>query len=319
MLHSTPFRGIGRSKPSIPGHAVGKLLGRGASADVYLVVSQQTGARLACKCIRKTSVSSAQGTNRLLSEILALKSLTHPNIVSLQSVLENDSYYFVLVEYCEGGTLEHQIHTKRSLSESLCREIFVQLMSGIAFCHSRQIAHRDLKPSNILVTTFPAVKIGDFGLAGLTGGAGLMSTLCGTIAFLAPEVFAGPYDALAADVWSAGIVLYSMLTGRIPWRCRNQQELIREAAAGPQDIPCVSAPCNDLLKKMINPDPAKRPKAGAVLEHPWMKGGSEVLHAQMPTALPPLTTIGRPQQTQEPTKRRKATGRLKLTFDIPSE
>jgi BR serine/threonine kinase len=318
MLHSTPFRSLGRSKPTIPGHAVGKLLGRGASADVYLVVSQQTGARLACKCIRKSSVSSTQGSNRLFSEILALKSLAHPNIVGLQSVLENETYYFVLVEYCEGGTLEHQIHTKRSLSESLCREIFAQIMSGIVFCHSRQIAHRDLKPSNILVTTFPTIKISDFGLAGLTSGAGLMSTLCGTIAFLAPEVFSGPYNAFAADVWSAGIVLYSMLTGRIPWRCRNQQELIREAASGPQDIPCVSALCNDLLKKMINPDPAKRLKAGAVVDHPWMKGGPEVLHSQSPM-LPPLAPIGRPQQNQEQSKRRKATSRLKLTFDIPSE
>jgi serine/threonine protein kinase len=318
MLHSGALRAFGRSKPTIPGHAIGKLLGRGASADVYLVVSHQTGARLACKCIKKSSISGTHGNNRIVSEIFALKSLAHPNIVGLQSVLENENYYFVLVEYCEGGTLEHQIHTKRSLSECLSREIFIQIMSAIAFCHSRQIAHRDLKPSNILVTTFPAVKISDFGLAGLTSGAGLMSTLCGTIAFLAPEVFTGPYDGFAADIWSAGVVLYSMLTGRIPWRCRNQQELIREAASGPQDIPCVSGQCNDLLKKMINPDPTRRLTAGGVLEHPWMKSNAEVGRA-INVPLPPLPVFGRPQQAQDQAKRRKAAGRLKLTFDVPSE
>jgi serine/threonine protein kinase len=147
-----------------------------------------------------------------------------------------------------------------------------------------------------------------------------MSTLCGTSAVLAPEVFSGPYDGLEADLWSAGIVLYSMLTGRIPWRCRNQQELIREARAGPDDIPGVSSQCNDLLKKLINPDPTRRPKAASVVEHPWMKEGAVIAHqVGAATALPPLPLYGRPQQAQEQAKRRKPTGRLKLTFDVPSE
>jgi BR serine/threonine kinase len=310
---------LARSRPNIPGHAIGKLLGRGACAEVYLVVSHQTGARLACKCIKKSSVATTQGNNRLISEIIALKSLSHANIVGLHSVMENDSYYFVLMDYCEGGTLEHQISVKKSLSESLCRDLFIQIMSGISYCHSRHIAHRDLKPSNILITTFPNVKISDFGLAGLTNGAGLMSTLCGTVAFLAPEVFSGPYDGFAADVWSAGIVLYSMLTGRIPWRCRNQQELLREAKAGPGDIPLASPQCNDLLKKMINPEAGKRPTASSVLEHPWMKALQEPVFPVAPPVLPRLSLLGGRQQQPEQVKRRKNARPLRLTFDVPSE
>jgi BR serine/threonine kinase len=318
MLHAVPLRGLGRSAPTIPGHAIGKLLGRGASASVYLVVSHQTGAREACKCIPKSSVGSAHGARRVVSEILALKALAHPSIVALHSVLEDEAHYFVLVEYCEGGTLEHQIASKRSLSESLSREVFVQIMGALAYCHSRSIAHRDLKPSNILVTAFPSVKISDFGLAGLAGRGGLMTTLCGTIGFLAPEVFSGLYDALAADVWSAGVLLYAMLTGRIPWRCRNQQELIREAGAGPPGIPCLSAHCNDLLRRMIEPEPARRLRAAQVLEHAWLKG-AEPAAAISAAPRPALPALGARPPAQDQAKRRKNTGRLKLTFDDPSE
>jgi serine/threonine protein kinase len=206
----------------------------------------------------------------LIREIHALKSLSHVNIVRLDSVIESDRQYFILVDLCEGGSLERELASKSYLDESSARDIFRQVMEGLAYCHSLGIAHRDLKPSNILITKFPNIKISDFGLSGLNSSEGL-STLCGTMSFLAPEVLRGPYDGFAADIWSAGVLLSTMLTGKIPWRGRNQAEMIPEMLAGPREIPNVSCACNELIARMANPVVGARPKAADVLQHPWFK------------------------------------------------
>jgi serine/threonine protein kinase len=317
----TAFKASSRSRPRIPGYTVGKLLGRGASADVYLVVDEKTGARLACKCILKTSVQDASGNKMLIREILALKALSHPHIVSLNTVVENDQFYCVLMELCEGGTLEQQIAIKTNLDEATARNIFQQIISALEFCHSKNVAHRDLKPSNILLTTFPNVKVTDFGLAILAGNQELMSTVCGTIAFLAPEVLQGPYDGLAADIWSSGVLLYTMLAGRIPWRASNQAQLMAEIRHGPQDIPSVSPHCNDLIRRMLSLSPGGRPSAVQVLKHQWLNG------APSPYLICPAArgqTAPRPQiaskiETVSAAPRRHRAPKLHLSFDIRPE
>jgi serine/threonine protein kinase len=311
-----------RSRPRIPGYTVGKLLGRGASADVYLVVDEKTGARLACKCILKASIQQASGNKMLMREILALKALSHPQVVHLTAVSETDQYYCVIMELCEGGTLEQQIALKKSLDESVCRTIFQQILSALEFCHSKNVAHRDLKPSNILITIFPNIKITDFGLAALSTNQELMSTVCGTIAFLAPEVLQGPYDGLAADIWSSGVLLYTMLTGKLPWRVSNQTQLMTAIRRGPEDILSVSPHCNDLIRSMLSLNPGNRPSSKQILGHPWVSGvpGPNPYGAspapRSSTAQRPSITTKIPTETPAQAQRKRNTLRLHLSFEF---
>ena len=262
---------MSRRRPKIEGYSIGKLLGRGSFADVYLVVDQKTGTRLACKCIDKTSVADARGHQRLNREINALKALSHPHIVNLHSIVEGKRYYGVLMEFCEGGSLSEYIATEKRLDEKIAQNVFKQIMEALSFCHDKGVAHRDLKPSNIMINTFPNVKIADFGLANLMGDEGMMSTVCGTIAFLAPEVFLGNYNGCAADVWSAGVLLYTMLVGKLPWKGTSQVQIQQEMAKGPPNIDNVSEACNDLIKAMMTVDPKKRITAPEVLRHYWYR------------------------------------------------
>lgn len=264
------------SKPHLHGYSVGKLLGRGSYASVYLVVNQKNGAQLACKCIRKSSIPAASGNKLLKQEISALQKLQHKNIVALHSVHESEKSIYVLTELCEGGSLEEKIVASKNLDEDTSRIIFIQIMNALAYCHESGFAHRDLKPSNILITNFPEIKISDFGLSGMMGTSNMMSTACGTILFTAPECFSGHYDAVASDIWSSGVVLYTLLTGRVPWKSTNQAQMLQEMMQGPENISNVSPECNEVIRAMLNPDPTQRPKSKDVLNSPWMKKKASV-------------------------------------------
>ena len=323
---------MSRSRPKISGYTVGKLLGKGASAEVYLVVNQKTGAKLACKCVPKSS----HVDERLRREVAALKSLSHPHIVNLHSVMDNEKFYYILMELCEGGTLSERIASSRKLDEETAKTIFLQIMQALEFCHPKGVAHRDLKPSHIMITEFPNVKIADFGLSNLIGD-GMLSTVCGTIAFQAPEVFHGNYNGCAADVWSAGVLLYTMVVGKIPWTSGNQIQMEQEFLRGAPAVEHVSGTCNDLIKAMINPDPKKRVTAADVLRHPWFMGP----RTTTPPAMKPERSVSildadprrksttsvesarrgalTPDARHSKVQKRTTTPKLKLSFEISQE
>lgn len=278
-------------RPHIPGYTTGKLLGRGAFANVYMVVSQSNGARFACKSFNRSTITDPlKETKMLKQEINALKTLSHPNIIKLNSIVETESYFCVLMELCEGGSLDTEIAKRQKFDESTAKIVFKQILEALQLCHSRDIAHRDLKPSNILITRFPTIKLSDFGLSGIMGSSNLMSTQCGTIVFSAPECFTGHnYNGVAADIWSSGVLLYTMLTGKIPWRSTSQIQLLTDMKNGPPPIADVSNECNQMIKLILNEIALNRPSASQLLTHPWITGKS------IPNSLPvrnqtPVTT-----------------------------
>lgn len=256
-------------KPHVPGYSIGKSLGRGAFANVWLAVEKKTGNRLACKCILKSGYLNADGYKNIKNEIEALKTLTHPNIIKLVSLYETNESFCVFMELCEEGTLEELIVKKKTLPENLAQNIFRQIISALEYCHAKGFAHRDLKPSNILIHSLPDIRVSDFGVSGTISGSGLMSTICGTIYYSAPECMDGQYNGPAADMWSCGIVLYSMLKGNIPWKSKMQGDLIAEMENGVPNIAGVSEEVNNLIKKLTNLDPMSRPTASDVLHDPW--------------------------------------------------
>ena len=264
-------------KPQIPGFSIGKSLGRGAFANVWLAVEKKTGQRLACKCIPKSGYVNSDCYKNIKQEIEALKSLTHPNIIKLVSLYETSESFCVFMELCEEGTLEELIVRKKTLPETLVQIIFKQIISALDYCHSKGFAHRDLKPSNILIHNLPNIRVSDFGVSGTISGTGLMSTICGTIYYAAPETNGGAYNGPAADMWSCGIVLYVMLKGVIPWKSKMQGDLTVEMEKGVPHIDGASEEVNDLIQQLTNLDPSLRPSAADVLKHRWFQLSSNKL------------------------------------------
>ncbi|XP_076036812.1 serine/threonine-protein kinase Chk1-like [Oratosquilla oratoria] len=153
---------------------------------------------------------------KIVREISIHRRLDHMNIVSFFGEQRDTKFVYIYLEYVSGGTLEDRIKP-RGMDESKIQFYFNQLITGVKYLHSQQVAHRDLKPENLLLSTNEDLKIGDFGLAVEFGKDRHLWEVCGTSGYIAPEVFTGRYRGEPADVWSCGIILFRLLTGQKPW------------------------------------------------------------------------------------------------------
>ncbi|XP_076036808.1 uncharacterized protein LOC143022471 [Oratosquilla oratoria] len=188
-----------------------KLLGRGSFGSVYLVKDTTTEVQCARKSIRMTGLKSQ------VKEISIHRRLDHKNIVSFFGEQRDTKFVYIYLEYVSGGTLEDRIEP-RGMEENKVQFYFNQLITGVKYLHSQQVAHRDLKPENLLLSTNEDLKIGDFGLAVEFRKDRHLWEVCGTSGYIAPEVFTGRYRGEPTDVWSCGIILFRLLTGQKPWK-----------------------------------------------------------------------------------------------------
>lgn len=223
-------------------------------------------------------------------EIEALKSIHHPNVISYYGLYESTTSINILMELCEEGTLEDLIVKRHRLQESLAQIIFKQIIVALNFCHEKGFAHRDLKPSNILISDLPSIRLSDFGVSGSISGNGLMSTICGTVYYTAPECASGHYNGQQADMWSCGVVLYVMITGKLPWDSKMQGDLRMKMEKGVDEVPGISDECNQLIKMLLNIDPDQRPTARDVLTGPWLSTSPDKLLSKNYQLQKPKTT-----------------------------
>ena len=289
----------------------------GGSSEIYIVESKKFQQVYVGKVINVNQRNMEQQWKSFNSETNALMHLNNPNIIRMYDHFRVGTQFFVILEYCAHGSLSDKIPVNRGLTIIQFREIASQIVSALAFCHSKNIAHRDIKASNVLFDQYGRAKLSDFGLSGIMGNENLMSTQCGTFLFAAPECFAGHnYNGVAADIWSSGVLLFTMLTGKIPWRGSSQLQLINDMKKGPSPIPGVSAECNNLIKLALDITPSNRPSASELLKHPWfsatkipvsMKEPTNKVSSSQPNVSPVI-------KTATPTKKVQASGPLKLNF-----
>lgn len=197
-------------------YSILKLLGKGASGEVFLVKEDVTQCNYAMKVVALPDKHRSGVYTRLKREIDILKKMNNDRIVKLYRMLKGTSSIFLICEYVAGGDLFDRIALDDVLSEADAKHYFKQTVEGLLYCHAQEVYHRDIKPENIMITAADSVKIADFGLSRVkTPTTVLFDTMVGTLNYVAPELLQQkPYDAAKCDVWSMGIMLYVMLSGR---------------------------------------------------------------------------------------------------------
>lgn len=260
-------------------------IGSGAFSEVKLCVHKATQEKRAVKVIHKAYLYLDQyNENHELREISILTNLVHPNILRCYEIFEDHFKFYLVTELCEGGTLFEKIKEFQSLNEEHISNLMFQILSAVTYCHDdKNVIHRDLKPENILLEEKTGgfnIRISDFGSACYFDPGKKLQKSLGTPYYIAPEVIHGDYDE-KCDIWSCGIILYMLLTGKPPYKGTNSKSILSLIKSSPfifteDNYPHISAPAKDLLKKMLIIDPKQRISASEALNHPWLQSSLQV-------------------------------------------
>ena len=250
----------------------GRIIGRGAFGKVNIGLNILTGRIVAIKSFNKKNISNEKAKNKILYETNLMRGLYHPAVTKILETFETEQYMLIIMEYISGGNLQSFVKKRRKLCEKTSRILFRQLIQGIKYIHSKGIAHRDIKLENILLDLNNIVKICDFGVGKLTYKGQKLLDQCGTPVYMAPEIIKGEgYEGFPVDIWSAGVALYIMLSGKIPFNRDKTHDLQSAILNLPyKNIDDISDSANNLLKNILEKDPLKRYTPDQILEHPWM-------------------------------------------------
>eukprot|EP00347_Sterkiella_histriomuscorum_P006616 403352090 len=243
----------------------------GTFGKVRLGTHMLTGEKVAIKILEKDKIKDQADVERVTREIHILKIVRHPNVVQLYEIIETSRQLFLIMEYASGGELFDFIVKRKRLQEPDACKFFQQIISGVEYIHKIKICHRDLKPENLLLDEKNNIKIVDFGLSNTYKKGELLKTACGSPCYAAPEMIAGKkYQGLISDVWSCGIILYAMSCGYLPFEDPNTNKLYKKILNCDYLLPgFISAPCKDLIKKILNTDPNTRISIRDLKNHEW--------------------------------------------------
>ena len=253
-------------------YKIGKVMGKGAFGKVNLAIHRLSEKFVALKSINKTYLSEEASKRKVMQEFNILRRTRHRNIVRLYESFETQQHIVFVMEICGAGDLLTYVRRRRKLKEDVAKHVFRQIIEGLKYCHSKNILHRDIKLDNILLTSEGDVKICDFGVSKLVKKGEIMTEQCGTPAYIAPEVFENKgYEGYASDAWSAGVVLYAMLYGTVPFKASNMTELQKQITKCQTTFKDeISEEAISLLKGILERDPTKRLTTTEILRHPWM-------------------------------------------------
>uniref|UniRef100_A0A3Q1G3C9 non-specific serine/threonine protein kinase n=1 Tax=Acanthochromis polyacanthus TaxID=80966 RepID=A0A3Q1G3C9_9TELE len=255
-------------QPHIGNYRLLKTIGKGNFAKVKLARHVLTGKEvdLCVICI-----------SQLFREVRIMKMLNHPNIVKLFEVIETEKTLYLVMEYASGGEVFDYLVAHGRMKEKEARAKFRQIVSAVQYCHQKCIVHRDLKAENLLLDADMNIKIADFGFSNEFTLGNKLDTFCGSPPYAAPELFQGKkYDGPEVDVWSLGVILYTLVSGSLPFDGQNLKELRERVLRGKYRIPFyMSTDCENLLKKFLILNPSKRGSLEQIMRDRWMNVGYE--------------------------------------------
>jgi calcium-dependent protein kinase len=256
-----------------------KELGSGAFGEVWLVRHKDLDRDFAMKIIKKRK-NKSNDERDILNEIEILKKLDHPKILKVVDFYSTLKKYYIITEYCPEGELFNEIIKVGKFDEGQAAFIINQILKAVLYCHKMNIIHRDIKPENIMITSREKngclqVKLIDFGTAKIFEKGHQENKYVGSSYYMAPEIIKRKYDE-KCDLWSIGVILYILLTGRPPFDGNDDEEILENVKKGVYDkwsypFPLLSSQAKDLIVKLLQYDPKKRLSAEQALEHQWFK------------------------------------------------
>lgn len=240
--------------------------GSGGMAVIYKATDLALGRTVAVKILRPSLTSDPEFLKRFRLEARNVANLSHPNIVTVHDVGQDGNTHYIVMEYVDGDDLKHLIRTQAPFSIDRALSIAIKICAGVGYAHRAELVHADVKPQNVLVTENDSVKVTDFGIAqalSMTQPRERQRVVWGSPHYFAPEQAQGDPPTPASDVYSIGIVLFEMLTGRLPFVGADQQELalahIREIPPNPSDLnPNVPEHLDRIVQKVLSKEPAAR-------------------------------------------------------------
>nr|XP_057945997.1 MAP/microtubule affinity-regulating kinase 3a isoform X6 [Doryrhamphus excisus] len=270
-------------QPHVGNYRLLKTIGKGNFAKVKLARHILTGREVAIKIIDKTQLNP-NSLQKLFREVRIMKILNHPNIVKLFEVIETERTLYLVMEYASGGEVFDYLVAHGRMKEKEARAKFRQIVSAVQYCHQKRIVHRDLKAENLLLDADMNIKIADFGFSNEFTVGNKLDTFCGSPPYAAPELFQGKkYDGPEVDVWSLGVILYTLVSGSLPFDGQNLKELRERVLRGKYRIPFyMSTDCENLLKRFLVLNPAKRgtlevreDTENQIMKDRWINAGFE--------------------------------------------
>eukprot|EP00066_Takifugu_rubripes_P028222 XP_011617488.1 PREDICTED: serine/threonine-protein kinase MARK2 [Takifugu rubripes] len=266
-------------QPHIGNYRLLKTIGKGNFAKVKLARHVLTGKEVAVKIIDKTQLNSSS-LQKLFREVRIMKLLNHPNIVKLFEVIETEKTLYLVMEYASGGEVFDYLVAHGRMKEKEARAKFRQVCVRVSTCRlhmKRHNTHPTSKAENLLLDADMNIKIADFGFSNEFTLGNKLDTFCGSPPYAAPELFQGKkYDGPEVDVWSLGVILYTLVSGSLPFDGQNLKELRERVLRGKYRIPFyMSTDCENLLKKFLILNPSKRGSLEQIMRDRWMNVGYE--------------------------------------------
>ena len=252
---------------TISHYKINEKLGEGGMGVVYLAEDTKLERKVALKFLPRHIASNSEEKERFKIEAKAAASLNHPNIATIHAIEESGDDTFIVMEYIDGQELKSLIEKSQSptLQPEKIINYSIQIAEGLTAAHKKGIIHRDIKSSNIMITNEGNVKIMDFGLAKIKGGSQLtkIGTTVGTIAYMSPEQTRGDETDYRTDIWSFGVVLYEMLTGKLPFKGDYDQAIIysiinEEPEPVTKYLPEIDTALIKIIDKALKKEPEER-------------------------------------------------------------
>ncbi|KAK9453793.1 kinase-like domain-containing protein [Dipodascopsis uninucleata] len=253
----------------IQNYTLGDCLGKGAFGAVYRALNWQTGETVAAKQISLDNLSKAE-IKKIMLEIDLLRNLDHPNIVRYHGFVKTDSSLYIILEYCENGSLTAISKNFGQFPEHLVAIYIAQVLQGLIYLHDQGVIHRDIKGANILTTKEGVVKLADFGVA---TRAPEDSQVVGTPNWMAPEIILLNGATSSSDIWSVGCTIIELITGKPPYHDLEQMQALYRIVNDefPPFPDSISTELRDFLVKCFNKDPLERNSATDLLRHAWIQ------------------------------------------------
>lgn len=243
----------------ISDYIIKKRLGKGSYSVVYGGIHKITNHPIAVKHITKSLVKNGI-LEKLVVEIDILKYISHPNIIHLIDVVVSGKSIYIILEYCGGDLSQFLQQNPRGINETVATNFTKQICEALKIFNELGIIHRDLKPQNILmsdISEMATLKIADFGFAKFASGEDLSNTVCGSPLYMAPEIMKNQSYNESVDLWSLGIILWEMLTGKVPYRAKGWPDLVNKINGPRPSFPeniNISDDCWNLLDRLLQVD-----------------------------------------------------------------